>query len=72
MRALHAEARERGVRNVWLEVIDRNEGAYELYVKLGYRVVREVEVWSLAAAADGGAAREVPARGSASGRARAS
>jgi len=61
MRALHAEARERGVRNVWLEVIDRNESAYELYVKLGYRVVREVEVWSLAAAADGGAAHEVPA-----------
>src|SRR4051812_22976769 len=61
MRALHAEARERGVRNVWLEVIDRNESAYELYVKLGYRVVRELEVWSLAAAGDGGAAREVPA-----------
>jgi ribosomal protein S18 acetylase RimI-like enzyme len=61
MRALHAEARERGVHKVWLEVIDRNESAYELYVKLGYRVVREVEVWSLAAAADGGTAREVPA-----------
>jgi hypothetical protein len=30
-------------------------------VKLGYGVVREVEVWSLAAAAGGGAAREVPA-----------
>jgi hypothetical protein len=49
------------VHKVWLEVIDRNESAYELYVKLGYRVVREVEVWSLAAAADGGTAREVPA-----------
>jgi ribosomal protein S18 acetylase RimI-like enzyme len=61
MRALHAAARERGVRNVWLEVIDRNDSAYELYVKLGYGVVREVEVWSLAAAPGGGAAREVPA-----------
>ena len=37
MRALHDEARERGVRNVWLEVIDRNESAFDLYVKLGYR-----------------------------------
>jgi ribosomal protein S18 acetylase RimI-like enzyme len=27
MRALHAAARERGVRNVWLEVIDRNDSA---------------------------------------------
>ena len=61
MRTLHAEARERGVRNVWLEVIDRNESAYELYVKLGYRAVREVEVWSLAAARSDGSAREVPA-----------
>jgi ribosomal protein S18 acetylase RimI-like enzyme len=61
MRALHDEAGRRGVRNVWLEVIDRNESAYELYVKLGYRIVREVEVWSLAAAPAGGDAREVPA-----------
>jgi ribosomal protein S18 acetylase RimI-like enzyme len=61
MRALHAEAHERGVRNVWLEVIDRNESAYELYVKLGYRVVRDVEVWSLGSAPYGGGAREVPA-----------
>lgn len=61
MRALHDQARERAVRNVWLEVIDRNEGAYELYVKLGYRVVREVEVWSLDSAPDGGRAREVRA-----------
>lgn len=61
MRALHDQARERAVRNVWLEVIDRNEGAYELYVKLGYRVVREVEVWSLDPAPDGGLARQVPA-----------
>jgi ribosomal protein S18 acetylase RimI-like enzyme len=61
MGALHDEARERGVRHVWLEVIDRNESAYDLYVKLGYAVVREFDVWSLAETHDRGAAREVPA-----------
>lgn len=60
MRALHDEAAARGVRRVWLEVIDRNEGAFRLYEKLGYRVVREVEVWSLPASDEGGAAHEVP------------
>ena len=40
MRALHEEARARGVRDVWLEVIERNEGAFRLYDKLGYDVVR--------------------------------
>jgi ribosomal protein S18 acetylase RimI-like enzyme len=61
MQALHDRARERGVQRVWLEVIDRNLGAFALYEKLGYRVVRDVEVWSLPAedAADA-AAREVP------------
>jgi ribosomal protein S18 acetylase RimI-like enzyme len=47
MRALHEQARERGIRRVWLEVIVENTGAFALYEKLGYRVVREVEVWSL-------------------------
>jgi GNAT superfamily N-acetyltransferase len=61
MRALHEQARERGVRNVWLEVIDANESAYELYLKLGYRVTRELEVWSLPAEASDSTAREVPA-----------
>ena len=61
MRALHEQARERGVRNVWLEVIDRNSGAYDLYLKLGYRVTRELEVWSLPAEAGDSAAREVSA-----------
>jgi ribosomal protein S18 acetylase RimI-like enzyme len=61
MGALHDEAHERGVRNVWLEVIDRNESAFELYVKLGYRVTRELEVWSLAAEPGSSTAREVPA-----------
>ena len=36
MRALHDEARERGVRRVWLEVIVENTGAFALYEKLGY------------------------------------
>lgn len=47
MRALHELARERGVRRIWLEVIVENTGAFALYEKLGYRTVRDVEVWSL-------------------------
>jgi ribosomal protein S18 acetylase RimI-like enzyme len=47
MRALHDQARERGIRRVWLEVIVENTSAFALYEKLGYRTVRDVEVWSL-------------------------
>jgi ribosomal protein S18 acetylase RimI-like enzyme len=62
MQALHDQAHERGVARVWLEVIDRNLGAVALYEKLGYRVERDVEVWSLPAdEGAGGAGREVPA-----------
>jgi GNAT superfamily N-acetyltransferase len=62
MRALHEQARERGVRRVWLEVIVENSGAFALYEKLGYRTARDVEVWSLPAAEqDASAVREVPA-----------
>jgi ribosomal protein S18 acetylase RimI-like enzyme len=61
MRALHDEAAARGARRVWLEVIDRNEGAFLLYEKLGYRTVRDLEVWSLPSSEEAGAAREVPA-----------
>ena len=61
MRALHDEAATHGVTNVWLEVIEQNEAAYRLYEKLGYRLVREVEVWSLPADSSHGSAREVPA-----------
>jgi ribosomal protein S18 acetylase RimI-like enzyme len=62
MLALHEQARERGVRRVWLEVIVENTGAFALYEKLGYRTVRDVEVWSLPADEDEAAtAREVPA-----------
>jgi GNAT superfamily N-acetyltransferase len=63
MRALHEQARGRGVRRVWLEVIVENTGAFVLYEKLGYRTVRDVEVWSLPAAEaeSDPAAREVAA-----------
>jgi GNAT superfamily N-acetyltransferase len=62
MRALHEQASELGVRRVWLEVIVENTGAFALYEKLGYRTLRDVEVWSLPDAADdSGEVREVPA-----------
>jgi GNAT superfamily N-acetyltransferase len=60
MRALHEEAAARGVTQVWLEVIEQNESAFRLYEKLAYRIVREVEVWSLTDEVPGGTAREVP------------
>jgi GNAT superfamily N-acetyltransferase len=47
MRALHEQARKRGVRRVWLEVIVENTGAFALYEKLGYQQVQDVEVWTL-------------------------
>jgi ribosomal protein S18 acetylase RimI-like enzyme len=61
MHALHEEAAARRVANVWLEVIEQNENAFRLYEKLGYRVVREVEVWSLSGEVPDGTAREVSA-----------
>jgi GNAT superfamily N-acetyltransferase len=53
MRALHERARDRGVRRVWLEVIFENAGAHALYAKLGYRPVRDVDVWFLPIAEGG-------------------
>jgi ribosomal protein S18 acetylase RimI-like enzyme len=62
MRAVHEEARARGLRRVWLEVIVENTGAFSLYEKLGYEVVQDVEVWMLDGAPDGEHdAREVAA-----------
>ena len=61
MRALHDEAAARGVTTVWLEVMEQNDAAFRLYEKLGYRIVREVEVWSLPAGEADGSAREVSA-----------
>jgi GNAT superfamily N-acetyltransferase len=60
MRALHDEAAARGVKQVWLEVIEQNDAAYRLYEKLGYDLVRWVEVWTLSGAVPPGRAREVP------------
>jgi GNAT superfamily N-acetyltransferase len=59
MRALHEQARERGVQRVWLEVIVENTGAFALYEKLGYEPVRDVEVWTLPGADGDHAGREV-------------
>ncbi len=60
MRALHEEARERGVRRVWLEVIVENAGAFALYEKLGYEPVQDVEVWTLPGTDGELAGHEVP------------
>ena len=59
MRALHEEAQIRGVQRIWLEVIDSNLGAVALYEKLGYRHVRDVDVWRLEAADGEAVATEV-------------
>lgn len=47
MRAVQEQARTRGVKRLWLEVLTQNEPALRLYEKLGYRHVRDLEVWSL-------------------------
>jgi GNAT superfamily N-acetyltransferase len=60
MRALHEQARERGVRRVWLEVIVENTGAHALYEKLGYELVQDVEVWRLPRAEGEHGGRDVP------------
>lgn len=60
MRAIHEQAQERGVRRVWLEVIVENTSALALYEKLGYQLVRDVEVWTLPAADGAHSGREVP------------
>ena len=60
MDAIHEQARERGVKRVWLEVIVENTGAFALYEKLGYRTVQDVEVWTLPGVAGEPEGREVP------------
>jgi ribosomal protein S18 acetylase RimI-like enzyme len=47
MRAVLDEARSRGLREVWLEVLVQNEPAIRLYEKLGFDRVRGLEVWAL-------------------------
>lgn len=62
MEAIHEQGRQRGITRVWLEVILENTGAFALYEKLGYRTVRDVEVWSLPlSVAETSEARDVPA-----------
>jgi ribosomal protein S18 acetylase RimI-like enzyme len=39
-----------GCREIWLEVIDANRAAQGLYGKLGFKLVRDLVVWSLPAA----------------------
>jgi hypothetical protein len=41
-------AAEHGCEAVWLEVIDANRAALGLYEKLGFEIVRDVIVWTLA------------------------
>lgn len=40
-----------GSRTIWLEVLNENTAAEELYRKLGFVATRELAVWSLPAAA---------------------
>lgn len=47
-----ALSRDRGCRAMWLEVIDSNRAAAELYAKLGFEIERELIVWSLPATGD--------------------
>jgi ribosomal protein S18 acetylase RimI-like enzyme len=47
MRAVLDEARVRGVREVWLEVLVQNVAAIRLYEKLGFQDVRGIDVWIL-------------------------
>jgi ribosomal protein S18 acetylase RimI-like enzyme len=47
MRAVIDQARERGARVVQLEVIEGNAPALALYEKIGFELVRHVDVWIL-------------------------
>lgn len=47
MRGVMDEGRTRGLRRIWLEVLVQNEPAIRLYEKLGFEIVRELEVWTL-------------------------
>lgn len=51
MRAVLASARERGVKRVQLEVLVQNASAIRLYERLGFRHLRDLEVWSFPAPA---------------------
>ncbi|HUK62202.1 MAG TPA: GNAT family N-acetyltransferase, partial [Dongiaceae bacterium] len=59
MEALIEQARARAVTEVQLEVLEQNAPAIALYEALGFRRVRELDVWALSAPVDPGTAREV-------------
>jgi GNAT superfamily N-acetyltransferase len=59
MEAIHEQARELGVKRIWLEVIVENTAAFALYEKLGYAVTQDVEVWTLDGAEGDHSAHEV-------------
>lgn len=50
----------RGCRRVWLEVLEDNQAAFQLYAKLGFELQRDLIVWSLPATGEV-AASEPPA-----------
>src|SRR5262245_59533508 len=54
MQALIDQAREAGVRELLLEVLEQNPGARALYEELGFCPVRRLEVWSWTGEATGG------------------
>jgi len=58
MLALIEQARSRAVRTLMLEVLEQNAPAIALYEALGFRPVRELEVWALDAPIPPGEARE--------------
>jgi ribosomal protein S18 acetylase RimI-like enzyme len=61
MRGVLHVARERGLREVWLEVLVQNEPAIRLYEKLGFEHVRDLEVWALdSVSGKAGAVQRVP------------
>ncbi len=47
MEAVHDQARERGIREISLEVIEANDAAFRLYEELGYEFLRWLEIGSL-------------------------
>jgi GNAT superfamily N-acetyltransferase len=47
MDAVHEQARDRGIREISLEVIEANEPAFRLYEDLGYQFLRWLEIGSL-------------------------
>ena len=60
MRGVLDAGRERGLREVRLEVLVQNQPALRLYEKLGFERVRDLDVWMLdSVPGDGGAAQRV-------------